>query len=309
MNLEDLKQLISAGTVTEQEKLSSYTTFGVGGPARFFVTPGTIDELSALLCFLNENGEEYFILGNGSNLLVSDRGYQGTVINLGRNSNDDFSTMTCYRVDGVPLIRASAGVKLAAVSRLAERNSLTGLEALSGIPGSVGGAVYMNAGAYGTEVKDVFSSCRALTKDGKILDLKQTDIDFGYRFSSVSSDDRIVLDVTLQLTDGNAESIRSLMQEYADKRKSKQPIELPSAGSTFKRPAGYFAGKLIEDAGLRGYRLGGASVSSKHCGFIVNDNKATADEIYQLINYVKNRVFENSGVLLETEVKMIGEFS
>lgn len=308
MNPDVIRKIIHSGNVMEDQPLSGYTTFLVGGPARIFVTPGNEAELADLLRLLSENSEEYFILGNGSNLLVSDRGFSGIVINLGRNQNRTFSELSHEQAGDDVLITAGAGVKMGAIGKLAEELSLTGFECLSGIPGSIGGACVMNAGAYGGELKDVFYSGKALDRHGNIIDLTPETMNFGYRRSSVSDRDLIVTQVVIRLTKGDPVKISERMQELSSRRREKQPLEFPSAGSTFKRPEGYFAGKLIEDSGLRGYRVGGASVSTKHCGFVVNDRNACAGDIYQLICYIQDKVFRDSGVRLEPEIRFLGEF-
>ena len=242
----------------------------------------------------------YFILGNGSNLLVGDRGFRGFVINIMDNMND-------IKVDG-GIIKAQAGAMLIKVSRAARDNSLTGLEFASGIPGTIGGAIYMNAGAYGGEMKDVVIQVTAMDAEGEIYTFGTDELEFSYRHSVIQQRDLIVLDVTMKLAAGDQKIIDDRMSELAVARRTKQPLEYPSAGSTFKRPEGYFAGKLIMDAGLRGYRVGDAQVSEKHCGFVVNRGNATADDVIKLIDDVKAKVSEEYDVVLEPEVRMIGEF-
>lgn len=308
MNPDVLRKIIQTGTVLEDQPLSGYTTFSVGGPAKLLVTPGNETELSDLLKVLSENEEDCFILGNGSNLLVSDRGYSGIVINLGKNPNKPFSELTYESAGDDVWITAGAGVRMAAIGKLAEELSLTGFECLSGIPGTIGGACVMNAGAYGGEMKDVFCRGKAFQRNGEPVDLTSEGMDFGYRRSSVSDKDLIVTQVVIRLTKGDPFLIREKMQDLSCRRREKQPLEFPSAGSTFKRPEGYYAGKLIEDSGLKGHRIGGASVSTKHCGFVVNDKNACASDIYQLICYIQDKVFQDTGIRLEPEIRFLGEF-
>lgn len=308
MNPDTILNIIKKGVVAENVPMSAYTTFQVGGPAELFVTPGDVSELCGIIKELSKEGKEYFILGNGSDLLVSDKGFHGVVINLGRNQFPDFSGVCVHKNGEEALIEAGAGVKMSAIGKLAEELSLTGFEPLTGIPGTIGGALAMNAGAYGGEIKDVFFSGTAVDPKGEIIELKPEEMDFGYRASAITNKGLIVTKTVIRLQKGDAEEIRRKVSELAGKRKEKQPLEYPSAGSTFKRPEGFFAGKLIEDAGLKGYRIGGASVSTKHCGFIVNDDHATASDIYDLIMSVQRKVQENSGVLLDPEVKFLGDF-
>lgn len=242
----------------------------------------------------------YYILGNGSNLLVSDHGYRGVIIQI-------YKSMSEVSVKG-ELVTAQAGALLSAIAAKAAEESLTGFEFASGIPGTIGGAAVMNAGAYGGEMKDVLEQVTVLTKEGELLTLPREELEMGYRTSRVARNQYIVLEAVIRLTHGEQKQIRETMNELKEKRTTKQPLEYPSAGSTFKRPEGYFAGKLIEDAGLRGFQVGGAQVSEKHCGFVINKDNATAAEVRELIRQVSERVKANSGVTLEPEVKMLGEF-
>lgn len=308
MNPDELKKRIKSGKVAENISLSEYTTFGTGGPAKYFVTPYDAEELSVLVRFLNDEKESFFILGNGSNLLVSDKGYDGVIVNIGRNHNQAFNSLSLSEVKDGILISAGSGVRMAAIGKAALENSLEGFEPLSGIPGSIGGAAAMNAGAYGKELKDVFYSCEGITPEGDMITLSKEEMNFGYRTSSVLDRGLIVTEVKLLLKRGDQDEILAGMEDYMKRRKEKQPLELPSAGSAFKRPEGYFAGKLIEEAGLKGYRIGGASVSAKHCGFVVNDMHGTSDDIIRLIRHIQDTVYLQSGVRLETEIKMLGDF-
>lgn len=260
--LNSIREITGEKNASADEVMSAHTTFRVGGPADYFASPSDVDQVAGLIELCRKCEIPYFVLGNGSNLLVSDVGYRGMIINIMDNMNG-------ITVDG-DVITAQAGAKLVRVSRLARDNSLTGLEFASGIPGTIGGAVYMNAGAYGGEMKDVVTSVKVMDADGHIYDMSSDELDFSYRHSAVEAEGLIVLEVTMKLAAGVQQDIDDRMKELSDSRRTKQPLEYPSAGSTFKRPEGYFAGKLIMDAGLRGYSVGGAQVSEKHCGFVVN---------------------------------------
>ncbi len=292
--------IVGEENVHTDEPMSRHTTFRIGGNADYFVKPGNADEVAAVIAVCREYSISYFILGNGSNLLVSDDGYRGMIINIMDN-------MDSVTVDG-RIITAQAGAMLVRVSVMARDNALTGLEFASGIPGTIGGAVYMNAGAYGGEMKNVVKTVRAIDEYGRIYELDSEKMDFSYRHSIVEERKLIVLEVTLELEHGSREAIDDRMKELAEARRSKQPLEYPSAGSTFKRPEGYFAGKLIMDAGLRGYSVGGAQVAEKHCGFVINKGGATASDVVELIRDVQHDVDDKFGVTLEPEVKMLGEF-
>ena len=282
------------------EPMKNHTTFRIGGPADALALPKTPEEVAEVVRFCNEHAQTYYVLGNGSNLLVSDEGYRGLVLQLYRNFND-------IQVNG-ETITVQSGAMLAAVARTAYQNSLTGLEFASGIPGTIGGAVVMNAGAYGGEMKHVLREVNVLTKDGEVLAIPAKALELGYRTSVIPKNGWIVLGAVLQLKKGDPEQILARMEELKEQRITKQPLDLPSAGSTFKRPEGYFAGKLIMDAGLRGFTVGGAQVSEKHCGFVVNRGNATAADVWELICEVKRRVKEMTGVELEPEVKLLGDF-
>ena len=292
--------IVGEENVHTDEPMSRHTTFRIGGNADYFVKPGNADEVAAVIAVCREYNIPYFILGNGSNLLVSDDGYRGMIINIMDN-------MDSVTVDG-RIITAQAGAMLVRVSVMARDNALTGLEFASGIPGTIGGAVYMNAGAYGGEMKNVVKTVRAIDEYGRIYELDSEKMDFSYRHSIVEERKLIVLEVTLELEHGSREAIDDRMKELAEARRSKQPLEYPSAGSTFKRPEGYFAGKLIMDAGLRGYSVGGAHVAEYHCGFVINKGGATASDVVELIRDVQHDVDDKFGVTLEPEVKMLGEF-
>lgn len=298
--LGKLQDIVGSDNIVSDEPMRKHTTFRIGGNADIFVRPESKEQIAEILRLCRKQDVPYFILGNGSNLLVGDRGFRGVVINIMDNMND-------IKVDG-GIIKAQAGAMLIKVSRAARDNSLTGLEFASGIPGTIGGAIYMNAGAYGGEMKDVVTQVTAMDAEGEIYTFGTDELEFSYRHSVIQQRNLIVLDVTMKLAAGDQKIIDDRMSELAVARRTKQPLEYPSAGSTFKRPEGYFAGKLIMDAGLRGYRVGDAQVSEKHCGFVVNRGNATADDVIKLIDDVKARVSEEYDVVLEPEVRMIGEF-
>lgn len=296
--LEKLQELAGKEHVWQNEPMKEHTTFRAGGCARYFVEPQDEEQLRNVIEACRNAGMPYYIVGNGSNLLVSDAGYDGVIIHL-------FKNMSGCRVEGTSLI-FQAGVLLVRAASIARREGLTGLEFASGIPGTIGGALVMNAGAYGGEMKDVVCSVKVLTPDGSFREYSKEEMRFGYRKSRIAEEQSIVLEAVLELQKGDPEQIQARMDELKEQRISKQPLEFASAGSTFKRPEGYFAGKLIQDAGLRGFRIGDAQVSEKHCGFVINRGDASASEIAELIRQVQQKVYESSGVRLETEVKFLG---
>ena len=298
--IEFMETIVPSENVRQQEPMAAHTTFRVGGPADVFVTVSEEEQLRKILKYLDLTGWSYFLLGCGSNRLVSDRGYRGVVIRLD-------GAFGGVRVDG-RRITAGSSALLSQVARAACENSLCGLEFASGIPGSVGGGVRMNAGAYGGEMAQVVRTVRVMYKDGSIMELDNNTMEFGYRSSVLKDRPYVVLDVTMELEEGKKEEILECMKELAARRREKQPLEYASAGSTFKRPEGHFAGKLIMDAGMRGARIGGARVSDKHCGFIINDGTATAADIAELIEKVTETVKEKFGVRLEPEVIFLGDF-
>lgn len=293
-------ELLGEEQVLIDEPMIRHTTFRIGGPADYFLIPESFQQIEKILTICREYELPFFILGNGSNLLVGDSGYRGVIIQIFRNLNH-------ISVEGCT-IRVSAGALLSGVAAAAKNAALTGFEFAGGIPGTIGGAVVMNAGAYGGEMKDVLKEVTVLTKEGKILKLLAEELEMGYRTSAVKKAGYVVLEAVLELKKGEQEEIAAYMKELAQKRISKQPLEYPSAGSTFKRPEGYFAGKLIMDSGLRGYRVGGAQVSEKHCGFVINTGNACARDVKDLMDDVIDKVQEKFGVTLEPEVKFLGEF-
>ena len=297
--LTELQNVMGGSGIFMQEPMKKHTTFRVGGPADVLVQP---DEtaLAAILALCRQYHVSYSFIGNGSNLLVGDKGIRGVVIEM-------TDPMGNIEVDGTK-ITAQAGAMLSKIANTAASNGLGGMEFAAGIPGSVGGAVVMNAGAYGREMKDIIEKVYVLDENGAQLELDRDALDLGYRHSCIPEKKYIVTKVVLELVPHDEVEIRSKMKDLNEKRAEKQPLQYPSAGSTFKRPEGYFAGKLIMDAGLRGYQVGGAQVSEKHCGFVINKGDATAADICQLMRDVSDKVQAQFGVVLEPEVKMIGEF-
>lgn len=295
--VKDIVQILGKENVLVDEPMKNHTTFKIGGLCDVFVKPTTIEQLREVIKLLKENDINYYIVGNGSNLLVSDDGYRGVIINLFNN----FSEITVN--DNI--ITASAGALLGKIGHVALENGLKGFEFATGIPGTLGGAVVMNAGAYGGEMKDVLVSATVLNKDGDIITLSNEELELGYRSSIIEKNEYIVISAEIRLQKGSKEEIKALIQELAMKRREKQPLEYPSAGSTFKRPKDNFAGKLIMDAGLRGYTVGGAMVSEKHCGFVINKDNATCEDVIKLTEDVKEKVKEQFGIELELEVKKL----
>ena len=295
VKIDKLKQIIPEKYILSNEPMKKHTTFRIGGPADIFAAPESIEEIEAVCRFAKEEGIPLFVLGNGSNLLVADDGMDGIVLQIYKNYS------------GIE-VNGNEGTLLSSTSKAALNEELTGFEFAGGIPGTFGGAVVMNAGAYGGEMVQVLKEVKVLTKDGEIKTLKAEELELGYRTSNVLKNEYVVLEGVIALEKGNKEEIKTKMDEYALARKTKQPLEYPSAGSTFKRPEGYFAGKLIQDAGLKGYQVGDAQVSEKHSGFVINRGNATAADVMQLISDVADKVKEQFGVTMEPEVKRVGRF-
>lgn len=297
---KELCRILGEENVRVSEPMSRHTTFQVGGPADYFLTPTKDGQIRDATNALKRAGTAFYIMGNGSNLLVGDKGYRGAMIQI------------CQKMNQIEIldtvIHAQAGALLSKIAVKALNAALTGFEFASGIPGTLGGAVTMNAGAYGGEMKQVLTSARVLKDSGVIEEVPVSEMELGYRTSIFSKSGDTVISAEIKLKTGDAEIIRANMEELKKKRVEKQPLEYPSAGSTFKRPEGYFAGKLIQDAGLRGFRVGDAQVSEKHCGFVINRGQATAADILSLMEQVSDRVFTQFGVRLEPEVKLVGEF-
>ena len=299
--IEKIRAIVSPNAIIKvNEEMKNHTTFRVGGEADFLVIPYDLNDVIAIRKFTKKNNIPLTVIGNGSNLLVKDGGIRGIVLKISNVLNDIKITDTDIEV--------GAGLRLTKLAKLAMESSLTGIEWANGIPGTVGGAVMMNAGAYGGEMSQVILETKYLAEDGTIKTLTNEEQKFGYRTSVFTNEiNGIIISVKIHLDKANIEKITEKMTDYLDRRKEKQPLEFPSAGSTFKRPQDNFAGKLIEDAGLKGYTIGGACVSDKHAGFVINKDNATAQDIISLIENVKSKVKEVSGVDLEEEVKIIGE--
>lgn len=295
---EQLQKIVEKNQIAIDERLTNHTYTKLGGKADFFVTPSKYEEVQQLVAFCKEEQVPLTLIGNGSNLIIRDGGIRGVVLSL-----KNFNKIT---VDGIH-ITAQSGASIIDTSKKALDASLTGLEFACGIPGTVGGALFMNAGAYGGEIKDVLDHCIVVDKDGRLEKREASELDLGYRHSNIGERGDIVLEATFRLREGNHSEIKAVMDDLTFRRESKQPLEYPSCGSVFKRPPGYFAGKLIQDSNLQGVRIGGAEVSKKHAGFIVNIDNATATEYIALIEHVQKTVKEKFGVQLEREVRIIGE--
>lgn len=294
-----LLNILNKEDILIDEPMSKHISFRVGGPADILVKPSSEDQIKDILTFAKKENIPYLIIGNGSNLLVRDGGIRGIVIKIAENFND-------FSIEGTT-VTAQSGAMLSFMGKAIMRNNLTGFEFAAGIPGTLGGAIAMNAGAYGGEMKDIVKSVRLIDSQGNIVELSNEEMQFAYRKSILSKEEYIVISAVMELKEGNYEEIRDIMKDLTNKRVTKQPLNLPSAGSTFKRPEGYFAAKLIEDCGLKGLTLRGAQVSDKHCGFVVNLGGAQAKDILDLIYVVKSTVYSKFGVMLEEEVKILGE--
>lgn len=297
-----LRAILSEEQVKLNEPMENHTSLHIGGKADFFVLPKSVEELRNVILLCKDHSISYYIIGNGSNLLVSDKGYRGLIIKLGEN-------FSAAEVKNGGIITAQAGILLSKLANIAAEHGLSGLEFASGIPGTLGGAITMNAGAYDGEMKQCLIKARLLNENGEIIELTTKQLQLGYRKSILQLLPYVVLEADILLIPGDKEQIRQKMNMLNKQRREKQPLEKFSAGSTFKRPEGYFAGKLISDAGLKGYTVGDASVSEKHCGFVINNGHATAKEFLTVMKDVSRIVYEKFGVRLEPEVKMLGDFS
>lgn len=297
---ETLRSYVPEENIYFGEPMAAHTTFRVGGPADCLIEIENKEQLQKVQRYLRQVEYPFAVVGNGSNLLVSDKGYRGIILQIGRKMSD-------IDVKGNVLV-AQSGASMAQLAAAAWKNSLTGLEFASGIPGTVGGGVVMNAGAYGGELAQVVTGVEVLSADGELLLLDNETMEFGYRRSTIRRQPFIVTEVFLELKAGDSDAIRAKMDELAVRRREKQPLEYPSAGSTFKRPEGYFAGELIMNAGLRGFQVGGARVSDKHCGFVINTGNASAADIMDVIWEVQRRVKDRFQVVLEPEVVFLGDF-
>ena len=296
--IEALKQIVGENSIFENENMANHTTFKCGGNASLYIAPNSTDELVKVLEVLRNEDYPYMVIGNGSNLLVKDTGYDGAIVEVDKKISE-------IDVRGEEII-VEAGAKLSKVATIAMENDLAGFEFAHGIPGNMGGAVVMNAGAYGGEMKDVLKWVKVVDQNGEIKTLENGELELGYRTSRVMKEKMIVLEACIKLELGVMGDIAEVMALLMSKRKASQPLEYPSAGSTFKRPEGYFAGKLVQDAGMKGYRVGDAMVSDKHSGFVINCGNATATEVIQVIKDVQAKVKEDFGVDLEPEVRIIG---
>lgn len=296
--IDELCEIVGKLNIRLQEPMANHTTFQIGGPAQIFVIPETTEEIRQIVRLCKDREVPYFVLGRGSNLLVSDAGMEGVVLQIYDNYSD-------FSIDGNQ-VKAQAGVMLSKLGYAVKEKGLNGFEFAAGIPGTLGGAVMMNAGAYGGEMKDIITSVQLMDEDGNLLEKSCDEMEFSYRHSILTEQKLLVLGATITLTQGDKKMIEERMRELAAARRKKQPLEFPSAGSTFKRPEGYFAGKLIMDAGLCGYQVGGAQVSEKHCGFVINRGNATAADVLQLVTDVKKKVYEKFQVELEPEIRLVG---
>ena len=296
---KNLLNILDKEGIYLNEPMKNHISFKVGGPADFLLKPKTEDEIKKLIEFLKNENIPYIVIGNGSNLLVKDGGIRGVVIKIADNFNK-------FEIEDTKVI-AQSGALLSFMGKAILNKSLTGFEFAAGIPGTLGGAIAMNAGAYGGEMKDIVKSVRLMDSKGNIIELSNKEMEFEYRRSLISKSGYIVLSAIMELKEGNFDEIKGYMKELTKSRVTKQPLNLPSAGSTFKRPEGHFAAKLIEDSGLKGLTLGGARVSEKHSGFVVNIGDAKAKDIIELINVVKSTVYSKFGVMLEEEVKILGD--
>lgn len=297
MDIEKFKAI--SPDLLENESMAKHTTFRVGGKADMYVSVKSVEELSSLIKLARETDTPFTIIGNGSNILVKDKGIRGLVIEIG-------SGMSAHELKG-NMIYAEAGILLSRLASLALNNSLTGMEEISGIPGTLGGGIYMNAGAYGGELKNIIKTVTYIDEYGEEKTVTADECEFGYRKSIFTSGGKYIVSAVIELSEGDRTEISEKMADYAKRRREKQPLSLPSAGSTFKRPEGYFAGALIQESGLKGYKSGGAMISDLHAGFVVNYDNATSQDILDVIKHTQETVLNKFGVMLETEVKIIGE--
>ena len=298
---EKLEEISGRDGVKVDESLKEHTSMKVGGAAAYYVSPRSEDEIRKIIELLNKENEDWFVLGNGSNVIVSDAGYKGTVICL----KDNYKGAEIERKDDRVFVRVKAGTLNKDLSEFLCENSIGGFEFASGIPGTIGGAVFMNAGAYGGEMKNIVREVKLLDKNGRTVIKTGEEMEFSYRHSFISDGGFVALEAVLELKNADKDAVRAEIDELTRQRQEKQPLEYPSCGSTFKRPEGYFAGKLISDAGLKGFSIGDAQVSEKHSGFVINKGQASSEDILKLIDYIKEKVYESQGVMLSCEVKVL----
>lgn len=296
----ELNRILPINQIKQKELLKNHTSLHIGGEADYLVTPAGADEIKNVISLCKQENIPFYIMGNGSNLLVSDKGYRGLIIKLG----EDFSSIS-VKEEGY--VTAQAGVLLSKLANVVARGGLTGFEFAAGIPGTLGGAVTMNAGAYGGEMKQCITGAKVMDEEGNIHILNKDDLELEYRSSILQKKNYILLEAEMKLAIGNVQEIMEKIHQFNSLRREKQPLDQYSAGSTFKRPQGYFAGKLISDAGLRGYQVGDAAVSEKHCGFVINKGNATAKDFLAVITDVSDKVKDKFGILLEPEIKYLGE--
>lgn len=297
MNIDEIEKIIPKEKIYKNEPMSKYTSFKIGGPAEYLIKIQTIEDLRAILKFSKEKNIKLTIIGNGSNILVADKGIKGIVIKIEISTFKINSKTICLTV--------GSGVKLGMIAQKCLKQEIAGFEFASGIPGTIGGAIRMNAGAHGKEMKDIVKTVTYMDKDGKIHTIQNTDAKFAYRKSLFAEKDYIILETEIQLEKGKKEEIQNKMTEYSTYRKEKQPIEYPSAGSTFKRGEDFITAKLIDDCGLKGYQIGGAQISEKHAGFIINKGNATAEDVIKLIEYTKEQIYNKFGKKIETEIEIL----
>ncbi len=301
---EQLQDVMKDAEILEREPLMNHTTFRIGGPADYLVQPNSVEELAAGIAFCQDHDIDFYVIGNGSNLLVGDGGFRGVIFKVCRNLDD----VSFEEKDGELTVHAGAGYMLARLAKEVSAKGYTGFEFATGIPGTVGGGVTMNAGAYGGEIKDIIVSALVMNMEGQTREVTSEELHLSYRHSIVMEENLLIIDTVMHFAAGDSDEIAKKVSKLAAQRKEKQPLEYPSAGSTFKRPEGYFAGKLIQDAGLKGYSVGGAQVSQKHSGFVINTGGATAADVRTLIQNVDKKVYELFGVHMEPEVRFLGEF-
>ena len=299
MNIKEIQKIIPQENVYINEPMSKYTSFKIGGPAECLVKIKTLDQLKSILKYTNENDIKLTIIGNGSNILVSDDGIKGIVVKI------EIDNLEIDIQDKKALITVGGGVKLGLLAQKCLKQELTGFEFASGIPGTIGGAIRMNAGAHGSEMKDIVKTVTYVDRNGEIHKIENNQAEFEYRKSLFSHNDYIIVETEIELEKGNANEIKEKMTEYANFRKEKQPIEYPSAGSTFKRGTDFITAKLIDECGLKGYQIGGAQISEKHAGFIINKDNATAKDVIKLMEYTKEQVYEKFGKTIEAEIEIL----